>query len=257
MLLHTWAPQCLRAAGLSVVETSGWTNRSHGAYPDAINGIWHHDASPPGDSPGALNWMIDNWNNASANFWVNRQGVWYCVGTGVSWHAGVVESGMPNNFNAFGVETDQTVNEIPSVTMVNSVRRGFAALLKQMGRNANSLYFHKTVAPLRKQDPWLGPSSANSGNWLNELAGERNNVQQLMTGAVPVPIPPAKKWDDEMPSLITAQGKPVITVFGNKAVLLADGDSTEGFKTAGVPITWVTPKDFDTIWSQLQSDTDA
>lgn len=183
-MLLTWAPECLRSAGIQVVETSGWTSRSHGAFPDSISGIWHHDASPPGDSPGSLNWMIDNWNNASANFWVNRQGVWYCVGAGVAWHAGSVLSGMPNNYSSFGVETDQTVNEVPSQAMLTATRKGFAALLKRMGRNAQSLHFHKTVAsPVgRKQDPWFDNGSNNQGNWQNELNRERNNVQAIMDG---------------------------------------------------------------------------
>jgi hypothetical protein len=144
--------------------------------------------------------MINNWPNASANFWVNRQGVWYCVGTGIAWHAGVVAAGMPNNFNSFGVETDQTVNETPSPVMLDSVTRGFAALLKEMGRNSASYWFHKTIAPMRKQDPWLGPSSANSANWNNELMQRRIAVQTIMDGgssSKPNPTPPQDE-DDEV-----------------------------------------------------------
>lgn len=210
MLLHTWAPQVLRAAGLAVVETGGWTGRSHGSFPDSISGIHHHDASPPGDSPGALNWMISNWPNASANFWVNRQGVWYCVGTGVAYHAGAVVAGMPNNFNSFGVETDQTINETPSPAMLEAVRIGFAVLLKHMGRNSSSYYFHKTIAPNRKQDPWLGQSSANSTNWPVEIVVKRGELQREMDGSntgggnipnkpdpQPEPNPPVPEFDEE------------------------------------------------------------
>lgn len=194
-MLLTWAPDCLRQAGLQVVETSGCNNRSHGQFPNSISGVWHHDASPPGDSPGALNWMISNWRSASANFWVNRQGVWYVVGVGVAWHTGSVLSGMPNNFAAFGVETDQTVNEVPSPAMLESTRRGFAALLKKMGRNAQSLHFHKTIAtPVgRKQDPWFDSGSNTVANWPKELSRERANVQRYMDGgAVKPPVEPEK-----------------------------------------------------------------
>lgn len=218
MLLHTWAPGVLRAAGLQVVETSGWTNRSHGAYPATIAGIWHHDASPPGDSPGALNWMIDNWNNASANFWVNRYGVWYCVGTGVSYQAGVVDTDMPNNFNSFGVETDQTINELPAIQLLESVRIGFAALMEAQGRSANSVHFHKSVAPKRKQDPWLGPASSNSANWADELKAERSNIQDIINGTI---VPP----EDFMATL--SEEEKLLLLNGAKAAIHIDENLVE------------------------------
>src|ERR1700712_1732463 len=111
MLLHPWFPATLRAAGIVVVETAGWTGRSHGQYPAKVKCVWHHDASPPGDSPGALSWMISNWSSSSANVWIDRQGRWHLVGTGISWHAGSVLPGMPGNMDSFGIETDHTVNE--------------------------------------------------------------------------------------------------------------------------------------------------
>lgn len=183
-MLLTWAPDVLRAAGLTVVETPGWQTRSHGEFPASIAGYWHHDASPPGDSPGALDWMVNNWANASANFRVTRHGVWQCVGAGVAYHAGSTQVGHPANWNSFGVETDQTVNETPSPVMLDSTRAGFAALFKHMGRGADSLYFHKTSAyPLgRKVDPWFDAGSNDKANWPAELARERALVQQLING---------------------------------------------------------------------------
>lgn len=183
-MLLTWAPDVLRAAGLTVYETMGWRDRSHGQFPASIAGVWHHDASPPGDSTGSLDWMINNWPNASANFWVDRRGAWFAVGAGVAWHAGKVMDGVPGNFDSFGVETDQTIGETPSPAMLDSVRVGFAALFRHMGRNADSLWFHKIIArpPGRKVDPWMGPGSANPLNWPAELAAERQIVQGLING---------------------------------------------------------------------------
>lgn len=208
MLLHQWAPAVLRSAGLAVVETSGWTNRSHGAFPDSISAAWHHDASPEGDSPGALRWMIDNWANASANFWVNRPGVWYCVGTGVAWHAGAVLPGMPSNFTSFGVETDQTVNETPSPAMLASTRTGIGALLAHMGRDSSSAHFHKTIASPRgrKQDPWFDAGSNNQGNWPGELTRERNAIQAITDGGA---VPPTDWFDmatkDDLAAVVREQ----------------------------------------------------
>jgi Putative peptidoglycan binding domain/N-acetylmuramoyl-L-alanine amidase len=193
-MLLTWAPGVLRAAGLTVVETPGWQSRSHGPFPDSIAGVWHHDGSPAGNA-GALGWMIANWNNASANFWVDRDGTWYCVGAGVAWHTGPIVMGTPGNFECFGVETNQTVGETPAPAMLEATRAGFAALFRHMGRNADSLWFHKSIArpPGRKVDPWFGPASNDRANWPGELAVERRNVQQLIdrAGISHIVVPPA------------------------------------------------------------------
>lgn len=182
----TWAPGVLKAVGLSVLETPGWQNRSHGEFPDSISEVWHHDATLAGDSPGGLTWMLNNWDEASANFRVDRYGVWECVGAGVSWHAGKIVNGTPGNFESFGVETDQTINETPSQAMLASVRVGSAALLKHMGRDSSSLWFHKIIArpPGRKVDPWFSTASNNAANWPSELASERAIVQGLIQGVV-------------------------------------------------------------------------
>jgi hypothetical protein len=117
---------------------------------------------------------------------------------------------MPRNQTAFGVETDQTINESPSPALLDATRRGFAALLSHMGRSASSLHFHKTIAapPGRKQDPWLGPTSANMGNWPGELNVERNRIHAIMGssgGKPPQPTPgpdptpvPTPTGDDKM-----------------------------------------------------------
>ena len=101
---------------------------------------------------------------------------------------------MPGSFTSFGVETDQTINETPAPALLDATRRGMAALLKVTG---GSLYFHKSVAPARKQDPWLGQSSANRGNWAGELARERATVKAIMAGggSSAGPTPP----EDDLP----------------------------------------------------------
>lgn len=268
MLLHTWAPQVLRSAGLTVVETSGWTNRSHGSYPDSLSAIWHHDASPPGDSPGALQWMISNWDNASANFWVNRYGHWYCVGTGVSWQAGVVLSGMPNNFTSFGVETDQTINETPTQALLDGVRTGMAALLKHMGRSSQSLWFHKSVAPMRKQDPWLGATSADRGNWPTELTIERGRVQNIINGTVvpplvppkpkpkpPVPVPQPVEEDD-MAFIITTGKSSQSLVVGDRCLILPDSETAKGLGAIGIKTAVVSQRGYDYLLANLKSEKD-
>jgi hypothetical protein len=155
MLLHTWLPAVLRAAGIKVIDTAGWTGRSHGALPAKIKVIWHHDASPVGPSPGALSWMISNWSSSSAQVWVDMAGAWHLVGTGVAWHAGKVLAGMPGNFDSIGIETDHTTGENWPPAQLDSLRRGTAAIFRHQAVSSDWLHFHKSVCdpPGRKVDP--------------------------------------------------------------------------------------------------------
>ena len=82
MLLHTWLPATLKAAGIKVMLKPLAGLAGHMDHCQTrIKVVWHHDASPPGDSPGALNWMISNTMRPGANIWVDRYGTWHLVGT--------------------------------------------------------------------------------------------------------------------------------------------------------------------------------
>ena len=181
-MLITKYPDFVRNEGLAVEVVSGFATRSHGEFtrnPPAI--VWHHDASPAGPSPGVLGWMLSNWENASANAWVDYNGKWWFVGAGVAWHAGAVLPGMPNNFTSMGIETDYTNGEKISPKLYDSLRRGTAAIMRATGQPASDLHFHKTICspPGRKSDPW-GLS----------LAVERDAVGKLIRGGnSPLPLP--------------------------------------------------------------------
>ena len=190
MRLDTWGlPAALRAAGLTVVETPGWQNRivrdrfgNRIDLPSNPTVVWHHDASPKGDSPGALQWMIDNYASASAQIWIDRQGVVYLVGSGVAWHAGKVLSGSEqyDNYHAIGIETDHTVNEDWPAPLLNSLRVTTAVILDKAGRARTEFSFHKKIcSPVgRKVDP----------DGL-DLAAERSAVYSI--GRTPTPPQPS------------------------------------------------------------------
>lgn len=199
-MLITAYPDMVRREGLKVVVHPGFESRSHGPFrrnPPAI--VWHHDASPAGPSPGVIDWMIGNWDNASANAWVDYEGVWHFVGAGVAWHAGTVLPGMPGNFDAIGIETDYTVGETIPWNMYDSLRRGTAAIMRATGQPTSDLHFHKTICspPGRKSDPWA-----------LDLATERAAVGKLASGSIPsLPLPDQnapggpggadpKEWDE-------------------------------------------------------------
>lgn len=150
----------LRAAGCKVKEYPGWKTAGHGGLnTDRPYLVWHHDASPKGDSPGVAAYMRRNILTGSkvgdAQLWVGRDGTWHVLAAGKAYHAGVVKPGMPSNHNSLGIETDHTVNEDWPVALLESLRRGSAALLKAYGHSAKGLHFHKTIcSPAgRKVDP--------------------------------------------------------------------------------------------------------
>lgn len=156
----TWLPDVLTAAGLTVRTYPGWASASSlgqrrpgpaGPLPDAPGVVWHHDASPKGDSPGALTWMRQQLTvpgAATANAWVDRYGVWHIIAAGVTWHAGT-----NHNYTHLGVETDHTTGEDWPPAQLDALRRGTAAILAHGGRDSSWLTFHKTILPGKKTDP--------------------------------------------------------------------------------------------------------
>lgn len=155
MTLDQWLPAALRAVGLSVTECAGWRDRSHGALPDDPDVVQHHDASPAGDSPGALGWMLDNWNTASAQIWIDNYGGVFLVGAGVAYHAGRTAAGTTDNADSVGIETDHTVGEAWPEDQLSALRLVSAVILAHGRKDAGSLWFHSTIAvPAgRKRDP--------------------------------------------------------------------------------------------------------
>lgn len=126
--------------------------------------MWHHDASPPGDSPGALSWCM-YWANdngydltPAASIWVDRYGTWWIYAAGLSNHAGRGSSPLaPNNTGNqyfLGIETDHGMNEVWPDRQINSLRVGTAAIMRAYKLDPlKALEFHKSYAPGRKPDP--------------------------------------------------------------------------------------------------------
>lgn len=118
----------------------------------------HHDASPPGDSPGALDWCMYMEIAPAAAIWVDRRGKWFVYAAGLSNHAGVGSSALAPNSTGnqyyLGIETDHTTGERWPKAQLDSIRRGIAAIMKAYNLDPKvALEFHKTYAPGRKDDP--------------------------------------------------------------------------------------------------------
>lgn len=176
-----WLADVLRAAGLEVVECAGWQGRGRD-FTDLRAVVLHHDASPPGDSPGVPAYMLREHaaGRAAAQLWVDRAGVWHVLMDGVASHAGRVLAGMPSNSTAAGVETDHTTGEPWPPAQLDSLRRGSAAILARLGKDAGGLHFHATICspPGRKSDP--------AGL---DLTAERAQVRRLQSRPTTTPPP--------------------------------------------------------------------
>lgn len=161
MAMLTWLAGELRFAGCDVVELPGWHTRGQtdGPYtPRAV--MWHHDASPAGDSPYVPAMMADLRNNG-AQCWVDRTGRWHIIAAGRMWHAGAgtgwgrIPAGQGNTYS-IGVETDHTTGEPWPAAQLASLRWGTRALLSRLGASpGDALCGHKEYAPGRKVDPDL------------------------------------------------------------------------------------------------------
>lgn len=149
----------------------GWNGLG---YSELRGIMWHHDASPAGDSPGALNWCMYSDLAPCAAIWIDRSGKWFVYAAGLTNHAGVGSSALAPNSTGnqyyLGIETDHNTGEKWTKEQVSSLRKGTAALMKHYGLDPKvALEFHKTYAPGRKNDP----------DGL-ELKTERRRVARLM-----------------------------------------------------------------------------
>lgn len=153
----TWLPKVLRDAGIEVVLHEGWETRGLGAHRpfDPKYVVWHHDASAEGDSPGVPDYMIRNFDNAGAQVWIDRQGRWHIIASGRAAHAGATRNHVENE-NSIGIETDHTTGEDWPPALLESLRKGTAAIFMHMKQSASDgLHFHKSICePVgRKVDP--------------------------------------------------------------------------------------------------------
>ena len=152
----TWLADDLRAVGIKVVEMPGYRTRGHGDFSTTqISVVWHHDASPVGDSPYSAQAQVNRWDGGdgvSGNCEVDRYGTWFLIGAGVAWHAGNVLPGMPGNYQSYGVETDHTTGEDWPEAQLRSMRLGTRVILRRTG---GRLHFHKSIcSPVGRQpDP--------------------------------------------------------------------------------------------------------
>lgn len=134
-------------------KTVGFNGQGYRAFQHIL---WHHDASPQGDSPGALDWCKYMEIAPAGAVWVctgcngkHASGTWHLLASGLSNHAGTGGNdparrgntwGVPvdgMNAVALGIETDHTYGEAwtgkKKQEQLNNLRRGTAAVMLAYG----------------------------------------------------------------------------------------------------------------------------
>lgn len=193
----TWLPQVLRDAGLAVAVQPGADGRGRDFASTPKGVIAHHTAGPSrgeapslgivtngrSDLPGPLSQLV-----------LGRSGTFYYVAAGRANHAGAGnwQGVTTGNASFIGIEAEATGRDAWPDVQMDAYRRGVAAILRRLGRDASWVCGHKEYALPRGRKP--------DPNF--DMGAFRSSVQRLLAGA---PQPPAPKAEDNVPALI--QGK--------------------------------------------------
>jgi hypothetical protein len=158
-----WIADCLRAAGLRVAEVDGWRTRGHGDMGDVLGVLCHHTGGlRQGDHP-SLGVVRDGRSDLAgplSALVLGRDGTFYVVAAGKSWHAGrgAWQGVTDGNAHFIGIEAENTggPDDRPwPAVQIDAYVRGVAALLRHIGRDESWCVGHKEYAlpKGRKDDP--------------------------------------------------------------------------------------------------------
>lgn len=161
-----WLADVLRAAGLAVVETSGWKERTaSGVQPTAAVGVLeHHTATPASyENPApSVQLCIDGRSDLKGPLChavIGFDGVVHVIAAGRANHAGEAKASGPNpagdgNTLYVGFEWDyQGVDQGPSPEQHGAAITATAAVLRHLGRPLEAARGHKETSVTGKIDP--------------------------------------------------------------------------------------------------------
>lgn len=169
----TWLPDVLRAAGLTVVEVSGWKSRGP-AYNKAPRiFLYHHTAENRNSgNAGGLSVVTHGrpgLDGPIANLYLARNGTVYIVASGYSYNAGrgnARAAGLPSvtgNSETIAMEmANDGVGEPYSAVMYTAAIRVGAAIARKLNLPTSNFLGHKEWSTSGKIDPTWNMGSARS-----------------------------------------------------------------------------------------------
>ncbi|MFE5290217.1 N-acetylmuramoyl-L-alanine amidase [Nocardia sp. NPDC056611] len=153
-----WLADVLRAEGLNVIEHEGWRDRGHGDFGDLRGVICHHTAGG-----GTSDWKIVQYGRPDlegplAQLVLERDGTFRVIAAGVCWHAGRGSwSDWPTNnanYHTIGIEAVSRGDGSDwTDVQIDAYKRGVAAILRRIGRNADDCAAHREYSSEGKIDP--------------------------------------------------------------------------------------------------------
>lgn len=244
----------IRAAGVPVVEQSGWQNRarSSGGYasgkPYCI--MWHHTASGANNSAQSdadyMSYGSDS--KPIANIMMARDGVAWVLAAGATntngkgysciFSKGTVPADSMNT-HAIGMEIQNTgVGQTYSKACIDNSFKVSLALCRAYGMQPDDVMEHSVYAEGRKidpataaavQGPWKPRSTNSSGSWnLDDLRDECR--RRAGSG----PTPPIPSGDDDMATAI-------LHIEGRHAQFIGSGSLNPDGSVHCLLITWLGP----------------
>lgn len=161
-----WLADVLRAAGLTVVETDGWRDRTatSGPQPAPVGVLEHHTATPASyENPApSVPLCIDGRPDLAGPLChavIGFDGVVHMIAAGRANHAGEAKASGPNpagdgNTLYVGLEWDyQGVDQGPSPVQYDAALKATRAVLNHLGRPMDAARGHKETSVNGKIDP--------------------------------------------------------------------------------------------------------
>lgn len=187
-----WLPDVLRAAGLKVQREPGWETR--GKEAGTFEGVvLHHTAGPATGNAPSLRIVRDGRSDLPGPLScavLARDGTWIIVSCGRANHAGVgTWNGLSDGNGRFlGVEAEATGTAAWPDVQMDSYRRGVAAILRRLGKDASWACGHKEYATPkgRKPDPNF------------DMHAFRASVTKLLATNTPAPAPSPTPEEDPL-----------------------------------------------------------
>lgn len=161
-----WLADALRAAGLTVVETDGWRERTatSGPQPAPVGVLEHHTATPASyENPApSVQLCIDGRPDLAGPLChavIGFDGTVHMIAAGRANHAGKAKESGPNpggdgNTLYVGFEWDyQGVDQGPSPEQYSAAVKATRAVLAHLGRPPDAARGHKETSVTGKIDP--------------------------------------------------------------------------------------------------------
>lgn len=224
-----WLPSVLKAAGLQVSLCEGWETRGHGDMGRIRGVICHHTGVKGPHNMPTLRSLINGRKGGPgieplagplANLGLGRDGAYYVIAAGRSYHAGkgVWQGYASGNTSFIGIEAenDGDGEEWPPVQL-EAYCHGVAAILMHEGLDVSCCAGHKEYTS-RKPDPSF------------DMHDFRGRVAEVMAGtAAPIePIPSV-----EPPPHAGAPAGRATLFRGKRGELVADLQRRLGIGTDG------------------------